>query len=55
MERVGPYVSGSGMILGEENRDDWVKTLEQTCWEYGLGLGEEGKERSTLNYGRRDR
>ena len=55
MERVGPCVLRSEMSLGEEKRDDWVKRLEKTCWEYRLGLGEQGKECSTLNYGRRDR
>lgn len=53
VEGVGPYVLGLQMSLGEENRDDWVKRLEQTCWECSLGLGEQGKECGTMTYGRR--
>lgn len=53
VEGVGPYVLGLEMSLGEENRDDWVKRLGQTCLEYSLGLGEQGKECGTMIYGRR--
>lgn len=43
MERVGPFVLGSEMSLGEENRGDWVKILEHACWERRLECGEQGK------------